>query len=235
MPTLSKNIIISVALALAAAVALVLYVGEVQNRAVTNERTVAVVVALKDVPAGTTVNDAITAGALGIKTMRSADVPDFAVTNYDSIRGQVVSQPLFTGDTVTTTRVGSSNGTSPSFQVKANQRLIRLPLYNTQGMLEDVQPHDRVDIWAKVANANATAFSEQLIVRGALVTAADDPATSTSGQGSLLLAMDVTDAGRVAAALSADSSGQSDNNIWVVLVGKKHPTWKHVPTIPLSR
>ena len=50
MPTLSKNIIISVVLALAAAVALVLYVGEVQNQAVTNERTVAVVVALKDVP-----------------------------------------------------------------------------------------------------------------------------------------------------------------------------------------
>jgi Flp pilus assembly protein CpaB len=235
MPTLSKNIIISVVLALCAAVALVLYVGDVQNQAVTNERTVAVVVALKDVPAGTTVDNAITAGALGIRTMRAADVPSFAVTNYDAIRGQVVSQPLFTGDTVTTTRIGSSNGTSPSYQVKGNQRLIRLPLYQKQGMLTDIAPHDRVDIWAKVANADATSFSEQLIVRGALVAAADDPATSSSGQGSLLLAMSLPDAGKVAAALAADSSGQSDNNIWVVLVGKKHPTWKDVPTIPLSR
>jgi Flp pilus assembly protein CpaB len=235
MPTLSKNIIISVVLALCAAVALVLYVGDVQNQAATNEHTVAVVVAVKDVPAGTSVDDAITSGALGIRTMRVADVPRLAVTNYDAIRGQVVSQPLFTGDTVTTSRIGSSNGASPSYQVKGNQRLIRLPLYQKQGMLTDIAPHDRVDIWAKVANADATSFSEQLIVRGALVAAADDPATSSSGQGSLLLAMALPDAGKVAAALAADSSGQSDNNIWVVLDGRKHPTWKDVPTIPLSR
>jgi len=30
-----------------------------------------------------------------------------------------------------------------------------------QGMLEDVQPHDRVDIWAKVANANAVRICDQ--------------------------------------------------------------------------
>ena len=142
MPTLSKNIIISVVLALAAAVALVLYVGEVQNQAVTNERTVAVVVALKDVPEGTTVDDAISSGALGIRTMRFADVPNFAVSSLDMIRGQVVTQPLFTGDTVTTTRVGSSNGTSPSYQVKGEERLIRLPLYPNQGMLTDIAPQD---------------------------------------------------------------------------------------------
>ena len=111
----------------------------------------AVVVALKDVPAGTTVNDAITAGELGIKTMRSADVPDFAVTNYDSIRGQVVSQPLFTGDTVTTTRVGSSNGTSPSFQVKGQPAPDPAAALQDPGHARDVPPHDRVDIWAKVA------------------------------------------------------------------------------------
>ena len=235
MPTLSKNIIISVVLALAAAVALVLYVGEVQNQAVTNERTVAVVVALKDVPEGTTVDDAISSGALGIRTMRFADVPNFAVSSLDMIRGQVVTQPLFTGDTVTTTRVGSSNGTSPSYQVKGEERLIRLPLYPNQGMLTDIAPQDRVDVWAKTANGDATRFTEQLIVPGALVIAADLPATTTSGQGSLLLSMDATDAGKVAAALSADSSGQSDNNIWVVLVGKHNPKWPKIPEIPLSR
>ena len=166
MPTLSKNIIISVALALAAAVALVLYVGEVQNQAVTNERTVAGRGGLKDVPAGTTVDDAISRRCLRRRARCAPPTcPASPSPTLDAIRGQVVTQPLFTGDTVTTTRVGSSNGTSPSYQVKANERLIRLPLYDTQGMLDDVAAQDRVDIWAKVAaNGDATAFSEQLIV-----------------------------------------------------------------------
>lgn len=236
MPTLSKNIIISVALALAAAVALVLYVSQVQDQAVTNERTVPVVVAVKDVPAGTTVDAAIAAGDFGVRTMRAADVPSFAVSTLDAVRGQVVTQPLFVGDTVTTTRVGSSNGTSPSYQVKANERLIRLPVYETQGMLGDVAAQDRVDIWAKVAaNKDATAFSEQLIVRGALVVEADPPVSAGSTQGSLLLKLDAPDAGKIAAALTADSGGQSDNNLWIALVGKHHPSWNDIPDIPLAR
>jgi Flp pilus assembly protein CpaB len=236
MPTLSKNIIISVVLALAAAIALVLYVGEIRSQAVTNERTVAVVVATADIAPGTSVADAEKAGAFSLQPMRASDVPAYAVTSVASIRGEIVTQQLYRGDTVTTTRIGTANGQSPSYLVKGYQRLLRLPLYQTQGLLPDVATGDKVDIWAKVANADATAFSERLIVPGAVVKQID-PADgqNASSQGSLLLLMTDRQAGAVAAALSADSSGQSDNNIWLVLAGHSGAKYHLGTAIPISR
>lgn len=221
MPTLSKNIIISIALALAAAAALVLYVGQVRDQANSGQKTLQVVVATSNIPAGTTVADAIAANDFGSKSMRASDVPDFAVTNLDSISGQVVTQDLFAGDTVTTTRLGSASGQSAGFRVTGIYRLERVPLFPTQGLLNDVQPGDRVDIFALTSNATGTKHWERLIVPGALVMDVSTSPDGSTDQGSMLLSVTQQQAELIAGALSGDSSGHSDNNIWFALEGRR--------------
>lgn len=237
MPTLSKNIIISVALALAAAAALVLYVGQVRDQAASGQQTVAVVVATHDITAGTTVDDAIAANDFGVRTMRQADVPSQAVTSLTSIQGQVVTQTLFAGDTVTTTRLGSASGLSAGNRVTGIYRLIRVPVFQTQGLLEDVQTHDRVDVFGLTSNADGSKHWEQLLVPGALVVEISQPVDGTSGeQGSLLLSVTEQQAALIAAALAGDSSGHSDNNIWMAIQGRHNAlTDPHLAPVPVSR
>lgn len=236
MPTLSKNIIISVVLALAAAAALVLYVGQVRDQASSGEHTVQVVVAAHDVTAGTTVDDAIAANDFGTRVMRQSDVPPFAVTDVANIRGQVVTQALFAGDTVTTARLGSTSGQSAGFRVTGIYRLVRVPVFQDQGLLNDVQAGDRVDIFGLTSNATGSKVAERLIVPGAQVMEVSQPAESSSDQGSLLLSVTEQQAALIAAALATDSGGHSDNNIWMVIQGRKNArTDPHLAPIPVSR
>jgi Flp pilus assembly protein CpaB len=238
MPTLSKNIVISVLLALAAAAALVVYMSQVRDQAASGERNVQVVVATQDIHAGTPVDDAIAAGDFGTRTVRAADAPAAAISDLDSMRGEVITQELFRGDTVTANRVGRPRSQGASAHVTGIYRLISVPLYGTQGLLGQLQPHDRVDIFAETANADGTQSFEQLIVPAALVveiSPVTDAASSSTDQGSVLLSMTEQQAGQVAAALTADSGGKSDNNIWLALVGRTGATYKPFVPIPLAR
>jgi Flp pilus assembly protein CpaB len=237
MPTLSKNIIISVALALAAAAALVLYVEQVRDQASSGQRTVSVVVATHPIATGTTVDDAISAGDFGQRTMRAADVPNLAVQSLDAIRGQVVTQDLYPGDTVTQNRLGAAQGQSASYRVTGIFRLVRVPLFPAQGLLDDVQEGDRVDVFALASNADGSKHWERLIVPGALVKGIT-PLSDTAGsndQGSLLLSVTEQQAALIAAALAADTSGHSDNNIWFAVAGRKNATYTTVAPVPVSR
>jgi Flp pilus assembly protein CpaB len=238
MPTLSKNIIISIVLAVAAAAALVIYMSQVRDQAASGERNVQVVVATQDIHAGTPVDDAIATGDFGTRTVRAADAPAAAISDLDSIRGEVVTQELFRGDTVTANRLGRPHSQGAGAQVTGNYRLISVPLYGTQGLLSSLQPSDRVDIFADTSNADGTQNFEQLIVPGALVvgiTPVTDTSSSSTDQGSVLLSMTEQQAGQVAAALAGDSGGKSDNNIWLALVGRTGATYRPFVPVPLAR
>jgi Flp pilus assembly protein CpaB len=238
MPTLSKNIVISVALALAAAVALVFYVNQVRDQASSGQRMMQVVVAKTSIPAGTSVDDAIAAGEFATRTVRAQDAPQGAVTSLAAFKGQVVTSELFQGDVVTTNRLNSFQSQGWSYQVTGPYRLIRLPLFANQGLLGDAQVGDKVDIFSITTTGDGQKEFEQMIVPGAQImdiTSASDAAAagSSSAQGSLLLKMTVEETARVAAALAADSGGGSDNNIWVVLSGRRGATYPPYPPVRL--
>jgi Flp pilus assembly protein CpaB len=237
MPTLSKNIVISAVLAMAAAAALFVYVSRVQDQASSAQRTVQVVVATADIPAGTSVDAAIAANDFGTRTILAGDAPSAAVSDISTVRGEVVTQELFQGDTVTANRLGSTRGQGESYKVTGPFRLIRLPAFPTQGLLGDVQIGDRVDIFAKTTNPAETRDYESLVVRNALVVGVDSISSSgatASSQGSLLLSMTEQQAGLVAGVLSGDSGGNSDNNLWLVLDPRRGGTSQHFVPVPVS-
>ena len=76
MPTLNRNIIISVLLALAAAAALFVYTSQVQSGAEQDSSTVSVVVATHEIPVGMSVDDAQAKGWLQLQPVRQSALAD---------------------------------------------------------------------------------------------------------------------------------------------------------------
>src|SRR5207248_9413721 len=89
MPTLSRNLIISFVLAVAAAGALFAYTSQVRKSAESSADTVTVIVATHEVPVGTTVDDARSQGYLSYHPVRQPDVADGASTRFAPMPGQV--------------------------------------------------------------------------------------------------------------------------------------------------
>jgi Flp pilus assembly protein CpaB len=235
MPTLSRNLIISILLALAAAGALLVYTAQVRDNANAGSTAIRVVVATHDVTVGTTVSDAQSRGYLSYQTVRQSDLADGAVTDFSAVEGDVVTQPLYAGDQLTVNRVGAQRSQTPAYQVTGNFRAVRVPFDPNSGLLADVQPNDHVDVLTSYRQDNKT--YTYLSVPDALVLQVDQPST-TSGlsnanqQGSLLLSVTEQQSLLIANALANSSNGQSGNNIWLALVGAKGATYRSIiPTV----
>jgi Flp pilus assembly protein CpaB len=237
MPTLSRNLIISFVLAVAAAGALFAYTSHVRKSAESGADTVTVIVATHEVPVGTTVDDARSQGYLSYQPVRQSDVADGAITSFGAVTGQVITQSLYNGDQLTVNRVGARSTQTPAYQVTGNFRAIRVPFNPNSGLLSDLSANDRVDVLTSY-RTNDKVFT-YLAVPDARVLEVDAPtldSTVNSGTeaGSVLLAVTEQQSLFIANALANSSGDQSANNIWLALVGATGATYKPitVPALP---
>lgn len=236
-PTLSRNIVISVVLALAAAVALVLYTQHVQDSARSSGDAVRVVVVTHDIHAGTSVDVAVADGDLAYRTVRRSDLVPGAYTNLDAAHGLVLTQPVFHGDQLTASRTGVHHQVSVAARLTGNQRAFRLPVDANSGMTGDVHPGDRVDVMASYV-LDTNQVETYVLAAGALVMdvspAAVGQSGNTSGQGSVLLRLTDRQVSYLANALAlADSApAGGSKTIWIALAGAHGATWeKHPPVV----
>jgi len=234
MPTLSRNLIISFVLALAAAGALFAYTSHVRKSAESTTNSVTVIVATHDVPVGTTVDDARSQGYLSYRSVRQSDVADGAVTSFGAVAGQVITQNLYNGDELTVNRVGARSTQTPAYRVTGNFRAIRVPFNPNSGLLSDLSVNDRVDVMTSY-RTNDKVYT-YLAVPDALVLEVDAPTLDTSvntgsESGSVLLSVTEQQSLFIANALANSSADQSANNIWLALVGATGATYKPI-TVP---
>jgi len=234
MPTLSRNLIISFVLAVAAAGALFAYTSHVRKSAESSANTVTVIVATHEVPVGTTVDDARSQGYLSYQSVRQSDVADGAITSFGAVPGQVITQNLYNGDQLTLNRVGAPRTQTPAYQVTGNFRAIRVPFNPNSGLLSDLSVNDRVDVLTSY-RTNDQVFT-YLAVPDARVLEVDAPTldsavNSGSEAGSVLLAVTEQQSLFIANALANSSADQSANNIWLALVGSTGATYQPI-TVP---
>jgi len=234
MPTLSRNLIISFVLALAAAGALFAYTSHVRKSAESTTNSVTVIVATHDVPVGTTVDDARSQGYLSYRSVRQSDVADGAITSFGAVSGQVITQNLYNGDELTVNRVGARSTQTPAYRVTGNFRAIRVPFNPNSGLLSDLSVNDRVDVMTSY-RTNDKVYT-YLAVPDALVLEVDAPTLDTSvntgsESGSVLLSVTEQQSLFIANALANSSADQSANNIWLALVGATGATYKPI-TVP---
>jgi len=236
MPTISRNIVISVGLALAAAVALFAYARSVQNTASTGSDAVNVIVATHEVTAGTTISTAQANGYLESRTMHRSDVAPGALASFAGVSNEIVTANMYVGDQLTQQRVGQQSTASAAYAVTANHRAVRVPFDDYRGMLLDLQRGDHVDIMTSYRKGEAV--YTYLSVPDALVLQVNPPTTNAGGSGttragSLLISVTEEQAVLLANAAAGGQSGSTGSNIMVAAVGHHKPTWKAFPPIAL--
>jgi Flp pilus assembly protein CpaB len=237
MPTFSRNIIISIVLAVAAAGALLAYTAHVRDSANAGTIAIKVIVGPHEVPVGTPVDQAQSKGYLSYQTVRQSDLADGAITSFDAVSGQVVTQALYSGDQLTVNRVGEPKSQTAAYRVTGNFRAVRVPFNPNSGLLNDLQVNDHVDVMTSYRKNDA--IITYLSVPNALVLQIDLPdsnggLTNGAAQGSVMLAVTEQQSLFIANALANSSGGQSSNNIWLALVGASGATYQPitVPALP---
>ncbi len=236
MPTFSRNIIISIVLAVAAAGALLAYTAHVRDSANAGTNAIKVIVATHEVTVGTTVDQAKSKGYLSYQTVRQSDLSDGAITNFAAISGQVVTQALYTGDQLTVNRVGEPRSQTAAYRVTGGFRAVRVPFNPNSGLLSDLQVNDHVDVITSYRKGDTTIT--YLAVPNALVLQVDLPEngglSNSTAQGSVMLAVTEQQSLFIANALANSAGGQSSNNIWLALVGASGATYPPVtvPSLP---
>ena len=236
-PTLSRNIVISVVLALAAAVALVLYTQHVQDSAKSAGDAVRVVVVTHDIHTGTAVETAVADGDLAYRTVRRSDLVPGAYTDLNAARGLILTQPVFHGDQLTASRTGVRHDASVAARLTGTQRAFRLPVDANSGLTGDVQAGDRVDVMASYV-LDTNQVETYVLAAGALVLDVTPAAAAQTGdstaQGSMLLRLSDRQVAYLANALArADNApAGGSKTIWIALAGTHGATWeKHPPVV----
>jgi Flp pilus assembly protein CpaB len=142
-----RNIAIALVLAGIAAFLVIMYTGNVQKQAKDSQQTTSVLVAAGDIPAGTTVADAISGGELKLHQIVQQDVIVGALTDEKSLDSSyVASQNLVAGQQVTSAMFEPSDQTAINTQIKQNYRAMQIGLTPDQILGGTLKAGDHVDL-----------------------------------------------------------------------------------------
>ena len=143
-----KNITIAVALALVAALLTSFYVTNYQRNVRKDETNVAIWVAKRDIPAGTTGADIERKGMLGKSEIVRRSVVPGAISNPDQVAELVTSQPIYAGEQISTRRFSTPSQRGIKAQLTGVQRAIEIPGDQHQLLVGTLKAGDKVDLVA---------------------------------------------------------------------------------------
>jgi pilus assembly protein CpaB len=142
-----RNIAIALVLAGIAAFLVIMYTGNVQKQAKSQQQTTSVLVATQDIPAGTSVADAISGGQLQARQIVQQDVIVGALTDEKALDSSYVAKSdLVAGQQVTASMFAASSDTRVTAQLKDNYRAIEIPLTPEQVLGGTLEAGDHVDL-----------------------------------------------------------------------------------------
>jgi Flp pilus assembly protein CpaB len=176
-----KNIGIAVILAAFAGLLTIFYVTQYKRHVQHGESQVSVLVAARDIPAGTTGAEVVGQHYLTTEMFPRRTVVPGAVSNSNEISNSVVTQQIFKGEQVTTRSFGSQAELGVRAQLSGNERGIQMGGDANQvlaGILKEGDYVDVVGAW-KINNVPVS----RIIVRNALVLQAPAPPAKGGGLG----------------------------------------------------
>jgi len=142
-----RNIAIALVLAGIAAFLVIMYTGNVQKQAKNSQQTTSVLVATADIPAGTSVADAISGGQIQTRSIVQQDVIVGALQDEKSLNsGYVTKQDLYSGQQVNAAMFAPSDQTGIANQVDTNYRAMQFAIDSNQILGGTLQAGDHVDL-----------------------------------------------------------------------------------------
>jgi Flp pilus assembly protein CpaB len=177
-----KNIGIAVALAAIAGLLTIFYVTQYKRHVQHGESNVSVLVAARDIPAGTSGAEVVGQHYLSTEQVPRRAVVPGAVSNSIQITNLVVTQQIFKGEQVTTRSLGTQAELGVRAQLSATERGIQLGGDANQVLAGILKQGDHVDVVGAWELTNNDPVS-RVIVRNALVLQAPEPPAKGSGLG----------------------------------------------------
>jgi pilus assembly protein CpaB len=193
----AKNIGIAVALAALAAILTSAYVVNYKRHVQRGEGKVTVLVAARDIPAGTSGADVVDQKMLKEQTVPRKSVVAGAISSPSQLAQYVATQDVFEGEQVSTRRFSPPTEQGIRAQIKGTQRAYQLPGDANQLLAGTIQAGDHVDVVGTWEVSDGEIVS-RVILRNLLVLKAaagtETAKVTTPGSGGESVQLRVTDA-----------------------------------------
>jgi len=197
-----KNIGIAIGLAALAAILTSVYVVNYKRHVQRGEDKVTVLVAARDIPAGTSGADVIDQKMLKEQTVPRKSIVAGAISTPDQLSQYVATQDVYEGEQVSTRRFAPPSEQGIRAQIKGTQRAYQLPGTSDQLLAGTIQNGDHVDVvgtWQVDAGTGGNGpVVSRVLIRDVLVLRAPEGTASTKvtspGQGGETVQLRVTDA-----------------------------------------
>jgi Flp pilus assembly protein CpaB len=202
----AKNIGIAIGLAALAAILTSVYVVNYKRHIQHGEGKVTVLVAAKDIPAGTAGADIIDQKMLKEQTVPRKSVVAGAISTPDQLAQYVATQDVYEGEQVSTRRFAPPSEQGIRAQIKGTQRAYQLPGNSDQLLAGTIQAGDHVDVvgaWETQigGNTGGTTTTDpvaRVILRNVLVlrapTGTSEAKVTNPGSGGESVQLRLTDA-----------------------------------------
>jgi Flp pilus assembly protein CpaB len=167
-----KNIVIAGGLALVAVIAVVLYTSNVRDKARQNQSRVQVLVAARDILAGTTGKQVIDGHLLVPKAVIQTDQVPGALTTTAGLQNLVVAQTIYHGQQIPSAVFQPPLTTGTSLQIRGTDRAMSLPVDQDSGLVGILKDGDHVDILMAFAGGSGSAGDTRTLMRNVVVLSA---------------------------------------------------------------
>jgi pilus assembly protein CpaB len=178
-----RNIMIAVALAIVAGLLTLFYVSSYKKHVDSQQKAVTVLVAAKDIPAGTLGSQAIAGHYFATEQVaRKAVVPGL-ITSPRQVANQIVTQPIYQGEQVTARRFGPVVEQGIRTQLKGTYRAMSLTGDPNQTLAGTVHEGDHVDVVGVVTldrgGASSSLTFARVVIRDVLVLGTSGASTAS--------------------------------------------------------
>jgi len=170
-----RNIGIAVILAAVAGLLTIFYVANYKRHVQHGQKSVSVLVAARDIPAGTTGQEVVEQHYLRTETVLRRTVVPGAISSSSQLNSLVVTQPVFQGEQVTTRSFGTQSELGIRAQLRGTERAIQLPGDANELLAGTLKDGDHVDVLATwTTPEGGSHHSSKVIVRNLLVLTAPE-------------------------------------------------------------
>jgi Flp pilus assembly protein CpaB len=176
-----KNIGIAVVLAAFAGLLTIFYVANYKRHVQNGEGKVSVLVAARDIPAGTTGAEVVGQHYLKTVSVPRRTVVPGAISNSSQLNNEVVTDQIYRGEQITALRFGTSQELGIRAQLRGNERAMQLSGDQNELLVGTLKDGDHVDVLATWQHPECSSCPHvsKVIVRNLLVLKAADPTADT--------------------------------------------------------
>src|SRR4051794_35540368 len=138
-------------MAIAAAAVVLVYTTSYRQSVTRGQKRVDVMVASRDIVAGTPAEEA--SGAMVLTSVLADDKAPGALSTTAGLEGKVTGQAIYAGQQVVAATFGTSTTQAAQLQITKAERAIRVNVDGPSGMLGQVHAGDYVDVFATITTA----------------------------------------------------------------------------------